>query len=635
MPTLCFQGAMSANRTFYLLLTAIVVFFALVYSTSLTFAYVYDDRLLFIANPALRMGWESLANVGMPIIQGTTYFRPVVLSTFVAEFTLFDAVPAISKGINLALHLANCVLLALLVRRSVQFAVQGVDTLRRSFTYSSLPIVAVLFYATHPSLIESVAWVSGRFDLLVTLFSLSTILVAMVPTIRLGRRLLICLLLALALLSKEMAATLPILVVLFRAATCNQLSWLSLRAWYVSERNLLVSMFVVCALYVALRAYLFPQLVSADTSITAATTDPFARLTFVAQTFAFYMKLFVYPYRDTNLLHPYDLTTLQYADFSNTASMFVLAVAFVAVPAAAFFARKSRLWLACATFVSLLPVLNIAPLRLGGSIGENRFLTLPLALLVCAAAVAVAHYGVTHTWRRIPAFAGIGFVTLLVVFNVFFVRATLPIWRDDVSLFASTFDQFPNHDRAALHYLRASIQAGESAKALQNFESRLLSNEISVSLLPAYATALALSGRKSEAAVRFEQALSSNAFEGVADFEFEALLGYVGVLQAWGELNDAEKRLAQIRVARDIRKGVEDNYLVTMLELRQMILTGDDSRGEYDAKLAELKLVTTPEARRSGLASLRSFKGQMCRTEPQRSNDHLCGSMSLKIPENL
>ena len=117
----------------------------------------------------------------------------------------------------LCLHLANCALVALLAYRCTMTGARNPTLSIRPLRPTIAAFGAMMAYALHPALIESVAWISGRFDLMVTMFSL----LALFLSTRADRKpstFAIATLVLLALLSKEMAITLPILILLFRAA---------------------------------------------------------------------------------------------------------------------------------------------------------------------------------------------------------------------------------------------------------------------------------------------------------------------------------------------------------------------------------------------------------------------------------
>ena len=167
-----------------------------------------DDHVYFGENQHVLAGltWRNVAWAFHTTLDASWY--PLSWLSFMLDAELFGRSPAGPHLMNVALHVANAILLLLLLER-----------LTGSFWRSAF--VAGLF-ALHPVHVESVAWVSERKDVLSTLFGLLTLLVytrfaataakgfrRAVPTYGLT-----LLLFALSLLSKPMLVTLPFVMLL-------------------------------------------------------------------------------------------------------------------------------------------------------------------------------------------------------------------------------------------------------------------------------------------------------------------------------------------------------------------------------------------------------------------------------------
>jgi Flp pilus assembly protein TadD len=162
----------------------------------------YDDQLYLTENPHLQQEL-SLQSVRWAF---TTFYaanwHPVTWLSHMMDVRLFGMNPAGPHWINLALHLANVLI---------------VFTVFNQMTSALWPsiFVAVLF-AIHPLHVESVAWASERKDLLSALFGLLAIWIYAAYSKR-GSALApiaVFLLFALSLLSKPMLVTLPFLLLL-------------------------------------------------------------------------------------------------------------------------------------------------------------------------------------------------------------------------------------------------------------------------------------------------------------------------------------------------------------------------------------------------------------------------------------
>ena len=150
----------------------IICFIALIiflYSSVFFAQYVWDDILLFVSKTGLVEDPLSWALISGPVLPNTSYFRPLVFFSWYIEFQVFGLNPMISHTIGLVIFIINNILFFSLAYVLAQKLNRNNPLILAS--------VATLLYLTHPTLIESTAWVSGRFDQLCTLFSLVSFLI--------------------------------------------------------------------------------------------------------------------------------------------------------------------------------------------------------------------------------------------------------------------------------------------------------------------------------------------------------------------------------------------------------------------------------------------------------------------------
>src|SRR5262245_45987933 len=143
---------------------AIAVAAIAAHATTLTGAFVVDDRVLIVNNAAVRSAAEvpgyfargmwPRSEIGAP---DTALYRPFVLLAFFLVYQAAGLLPLAFHAANIALHAANAVLVLLLLRR-----LAGVG--------DGAALVGALLFAVHPVHVESVGWISGVSDLLVTTF---------------------------------------------------------------------------------------------------------------------------------------------------------------------------------------------------------------------------------------------------------------------------------------------------------------------------------------------------------------------------------------------------------------------------------------------------------------------------------
>ena len=178
------------------------------YGNSLLNGFIYDDFQQILENPYVHSfrHLRAIFTTSVWSFQGAegilSYYRPVMTFGYLLCWKLFGPIPLGYHIVNVALHGVIVLLVFFLARRLFHDGV--------------LSFIAAAIFALHPVHTESVAWVGGVTDLELTCFYLLTFWVFLdMPRVgRPGlwvRRILMAASFALALLSKEQAATLPVL----------------------------------------------------------------------------------------------------------------------------------------------------------------------------------------------------------------------------------------------------------------------------------------------------------------------------------------------------------------------------------------------------------------------------------------
>ena len=150
-----------------LVLVLILVLTFTAYARTLSFAFVYDDHVQVIIGPSadLDLGWEEiLTRDEWAHIAGTAsnYYRPVMPLWRKLIHYWFDADPLWWHFASIVLHLvATCLVYGL-----------ALHLLKDRFGAA----IAGAVFGLHPTHVESVAWVTGSVDSLVTVWFLGCLL---------------------------------------------------------------------------------------------------------------------------------------------------------------------------------------------------------------------------------------------------------------------------------------------------------------------------------------------------------------------------------------------------------------------------------------------------------------------------
>ncbi|HEX8177651.1 MAG TPA: glycosyltransferase family 39 protein [Pyrinomonadaceae bacterium] len=136
------------------------------------------------------------------------FFRPLFILSYVVDSRVWGARPLGYHLTNVLVHGLNSYLVYRLTLSLLRPQRLNEESTRR------IGLVAGLLFLLHPSHTEAVSWISGRADLLATLFSLAALLACVFYMENSRARYLLVSLLsfALALLSKESAASLPFII---------------------------------------------------------------------------------------------------------------------------------------------------------------------------------------------------------------------------------------------------------------------------------------------------------------------------------------------------------------------------------------------------------------------------------------
>ena len=218
----------------FALAAAAALMAGLVYVSALSNPFVYDDRRVVLENLSIR----DLSNVRALLLNDV--FRPVVNITYAIDYAMWGLAPFGFHVTSVLLHMANVVLLFVLMRRlsgdagSTRAAPSSLPAMTRRkgaakldrnrdwipdvhASANSAAFAAAAVWAVHPLMTQGVGYVSGRSELLCALFVLASFLCLHAWLFRRRAAWLVpgigCWVLALA--SKEVAVMLPVVLLAY------------------------------------------------------------------------------------------------------------------------------------------------------------------------------------------------------------------------------------------------------------------------------------------------------------------------------------------------------------------------------------------------------------------------------------
>lgn len=517
------EGALCAQGTTYLILVACAV---LPYANSLLngFVYVYDDGAQILDNPYVH-SFKFLKEVFLSSIRAggyvsTNYYRPLVTFANLCCFRFFG--PS-----AYAYHLLSILLYAMVVCLIY-------DVTRTLFEKRNTAMAAALLFAVHPVHSEVVDWVAASAELWLAVFFLLAFRFFLQP-LR-GMKGVVALSLAgafflLALLSKEQAATLPPLLLVyghFYRPDRTSASWQA----KVGRYGLF---WVILALYGGWRYHLW----GGETTLISHPGMGF--FTTLLSGFAL-LGAYI-----GKLLWPVSLSA--YYPFQTSDSLWNLSVlaGVVALMAAGFafltlWGRNRSYTFALLWFaVTLAPVLNAR--WMGANVFAERYLFLPsvaFSWLVGGAAVALWEKLSCRKRGRRYAAAALACATLILCTAR--ISARNRDWQDDLTLMKVTVAQHPDDARLRDALGNAYWMRDNAGMAEREWRQVLAQSPDSVATLVHLGALLASQNRLDEATLLLRRAIELNPSYPGAHLNLGIALAQKGdLLSAREELRTAAR----------------------------------------------------------------------------------------------
>jgi protein O-mannosyl-transferase len=459
------------------------------FANSLANGFVFDDHGHVLKDKLLR----SIANV--PTLLFSSY-RPLRDVSYAIDFALWGERAFGFHLTNVFIHAVNTLLVFTLIRRFTR------ENLTASF--------AALVFALHPLQADSVAYISGRRDILFSLFYLASFHCYLGYQANLAspggrpRRVarasaLFALFLGfwlLGLLSKEMAASLPLFI--FAWNFCD--AWGGhqgrpfRRMWRASLEALRRDRWLYILLALALTAYTWYMVVKGG-SLRARVSgfeywggSFYTNLLTVICVHGWYLKQLVFPTPVVQYSGAFDVATSLYDWRVIVAATFVVG----AVAAGFLLLNKDRLmaFAIFSYFILLLPVSHIIPHH---ELLADHYLYLPLMSFgLFSALVARRAWGRGGLFKR--ATVGAAIAVLVAFASMTVIRNG--VYKDDLTLWQTNYKEAPNSIRA-VSSLASAYANNFPARAIDLYKRCI---EIEPSYAPAYVSLAYLNTLKEKAA---------------------------------------------------------------------------------------------------------------------------------------
>lgn len=432
---------LSNSSIVQVIIVSVITF--LVYANALNNDFVWDDEFYIYSYPFLKNFSFLSAFLSQDFLYG--YYRPLPLISFSIDYWLGDANPGIFHLTNVIIHVTNTVLIVVLAR---------LMSIRRS-----LSILVCIFYGLHPVLVEPVTWISGRFDLSVTLFMILALMADQIKSFQL-RTIMVCILFFLGALCKEMAITFPIILVLWHLTLSQKSTDISIRGFFEYSKNsgnlwIYLSIIITGIFYLLIRHIALSSLHNTNTA-NLHFDSPLNHLLLIAKAIGLYFSIIIWPFTQLSPLHE-EKFPIQTDDY--TAWLALVVVSFIIILWLLKIKKYPCLfWLGLAFLVSLFPVIHFFNLSTGNNIIHERFLTFPLVLFSLLLFRSIEEIirkidfykknNVEVPLKKIIITVPIILISFWFILCAINIRITIPLWETSFRLWSWALQKQPDSDYA-------------------------------------------------------------------------------------------------------------------------------------------------------------------------------------------
>lgn len=434
--------ARGRSKSVYIAAGALLIIVFLCYGNALGNGFVFDDHGHVLSDRSFR----SLANLPRLLVSS---YRPLRDISYAIDFAVWGEQPFGFHLTSILIHLANTLLVFLLIRR-----------LTREVLIATL---AALIFAIHPVQADAVTYISGRRDVLFSLFYLISFHCYLTYR-RLASdsqkqryyRAKVCLyvggfLLAwgLSLLSKEMAASLPALIFVWNVCDAwdqESHSW-SRQFLKAVKKSLSRDRWFYLAVSLAVPAYVWYQVFSKGGSERAGISgfdywggSFYTNLLTSIRVHAWYLKQLVFPTPIVQYSGAFDVATTLF-EWRVIVSVIVVGATLLG----GFFLLNKDKLLAFAVisfFVLLLPVSQIIPHH---ELLADHYLYLPMMSFGLFVALIAQKLSTRSEMIKRVAYGAAAAV--LIVFAVMTILRNT-VYKDDFTLWKTNYKEVPSSIRA-------------------------------------------------------------------------------------------------------------------------------------------------------------------------------------------
>lgn len=387
----------------------------------------WDDHLYITENQAIRdINWHNIKEIFSTIYVGN--YAPIHILSYAIDYSIWGADLFGFHLTNLILHIINSIILFFIIQKFCR--------------NNNIPLFTALLFAVHPVQVESVAWLSQRKNVLSMLFFLFSFLFYIKYLSISGHRrsnyIFSLLLFTLAILTKAITVTLPMLLILTEYTFC-----IDAYITTVQESELIsYNSYNLYKIYYKIPFFAIGILFSMLTFYTQSAHDAIGRnyeggiyagMLTTSKIIIYYINLLFFPINMSA-----DYTPLISQSLLEHRTLFA-AIAIIAGAIYIFKVGKaSKLLFFCTAWfiIALLPVANLIPLA---TLMADRYMYFPSIGFCLIIGVFFDRQWSKRLYR--PAILIIG-IAIISCYSILTIHRN-PVWRNDFTLWTDTLKKSP------------------------------------------------------------------------------------------------------------------------------------------------------------------------------------------------
>lgn len=428
----------------WLALFGLILLVFIIYYPALQNDYVWDDVIIFVDRTFWHGDYNFWYMISQPVLDGTSYFRPLVFATFVAEFKLWGLKPFLSHVINLIIFCFN-VFFVYKITEQIAIKLEKVAVSRYAF-------IVTLLYITSPILIESTVWAVGRFDLMVTTFILLGVYLFLILKKSVKKDILLAFIFFLGLLCKELGIIFPVIILVFYLYFNQKNNFINSTLYSIKENFRLIFLFLIFfIIYMNLRISSIHSIYHAPDLSAPLQQIEHIRLLLPLNTLFEYLKHFIVPFYP-NIIHQIDYTFISSwkgVAASIISTIFIITVIYGVIKKNIFSAYMALCFLIC-----LFPVLRVIPLGVPETIIHERFMT--TAVLFGLLMIVFLPWSALFKKLQVTSLAKpllASFIGFYSIFGIACIWVTVPMWNNNLTLWHWAYQNNKKSEIALQSYL--------------------------------------------------------------------------------------------------------------------------------------------------------------------------------------